>query len=387
VISTTPNFTVVVNWREKGFGCKKACSYCTWRDSALLPHGMQDLDTVSAFIAQCKKSFVTISGGADPLYRFDQYGEQFKAMARVVKESGYSVRVITREVDQVVRLKGIAQFVSISLDPEVLQEVERNQDRWDGLDMEYSLVLPPLPTEDIVALRQQYLALRKRLGRRLVLRENLNSIFPLDFDALSYGHSGIVFVPKKLCLSGRYLSTVDCLGYDIVQDNEGLAVHLMSDPRLHLFGGFVKHLLYPKVHLEYRDIDVIALDPGAMEDLKDKFGFSFTAISPPGSYPRYFIGKPKRAGKELHLVLMNSLADVSTFINNAQYDSDRVSFGGGRYHFDPRLDEARIRNAIAQKHATGVPRERHIPIFSRDRDLVEQRHRAKLLRKGYVVND
>lgn len=60
------NFTIVVNWRKKGFGCAKACSYCNRRDSALLPHGGQSTDAIYKFIAQCRKEFVTISGGADP---------------------------------------------------------------------------------------------------------------------------------------------------------------------------------------------------------------------------------------------------------------------------------------------------------------------------------
>jgi hypothetical protein len=33
---------------------------------------------------------------------------------------------------------------------------------------------------------------------------------------LSFGHSGIVFVPRRLCLAGRYLTTVDCAGRDVI---------------------------------------------------------------------------------------------------------------------------------------------------------------------------
>lgn len=67
------NFTVIVNWKKKGFGCAKACSYCNWRDSPLLPHGGQTREELAAFITQCDKSFITISGGADPLYKFEEY--------------------------------------------------------------------------------------------------------------------------------------------------------------------------------------------------------------------------------------------------------------------------------------------------------------------------
>jgi hypothetical protein len=61
-----PNYTIVVNWMKKGFGCAKVCAYCNWRESPLLPHGGQSADAITAFIRQCRKPFITISGGADP---------------------------------------------------------------------------------------------------------------------------------------------------------------------------------------------------------------------------------------------------------------------------------------------------------------------------------
>src|SRR5471032_2158177 len=257
--SAQQNFTIIVNWKAKGFGCSKACVYCNWRDSALLPHGGQSPEAISAFISQCRKSFITISGGADPLYRFEENSSQLLAMIRVVQAHGFKVRIITREVEHVAKLKGIVDFISISLDADVLKEIERHEHEWDGMDIEYSLVLPPLPTTDIAALKDQYAALHRTLGRRLVLRENLNSIFPLDLDLLTFGHAGIVFVPKSLCLNGRYLSTIDSTGHDIVQDNAALAEFLMGQSDVVLFGGIVKHLLNPSVHADYSDIDIIAL--------------------------------------------------------------------------------------------------------------------------------
>ena len=193
------------------------------------------------------------------------------------------------------------------------------------MDVEYSLVLPPLPTQEIVRLRPQYAAMHRSLGRRMVLRENLNSIHRLDFSALRFGHSGIVHVPRRLCLDGRYLTTIDCVGHELVQDNEALAGYLMGDPRMYLFGGFVRHLLNPRVHLEYGDIDVLAVDSGVMAELSQRFGFAFTEVSAPDSHPRYFIGRSSRAGKTIQLVLMTSKAHVLQFVMNAQYDVDRVA--------------------------------------------------------------
>jgi hypothetical protein len=113
--SRSPNFTIIVNWKEKGFGCAKVCSYCNWRGSLLLPQGSQTPAAISAFISQCKKSFITISGGGEPLYQFEVNQAELRATAGTIKVQNFKVRIITREVQHVSQLKGIADYVSISL--------------------------------------------------------------------------------------------------------------------------------------------------------------------------------------------------------------------------------------------------------------------------------
>lgn len=344
------NFTIIVNWKPKGFGCAKVCSYCNWRDSPLLPHGGQSTKDISAFVTQCDKSFITISGGADPLYKFDEYGPQLLAMIQTIKEHGFKVRIITREIQHVAKLKGIVDYISISLDPDVLAAIGHYQQEWVGIDIEYSLVLPPLPTAALVTLKSQYFALYGQLGKRLVLRENLNSIFPLNFSQLVFGHSGIVFVAKALCLASRYLTTVDSVGHDLVQDGERLANYFMNEPRLHLFGGIAKHLINPSMHPEFSDIDMIALDADVLRILEDEFAYTFQDVSQSaGSYPRYFLGKSARAGKTIQLILMNTSADAMKFIAGAQYDVDRISFSAGHFQFDSVVGEQAIRHAINTK--------------------------------------
>jgi hypothetical protein len=383
-----PNFTIIVNWKERGFGCAKACTYCNWRGSPLLPQGAQSAAEVSAFIRQCRKSFITISGGGDPLYRFDENFPALLSMSDTIKAEGYKVRVITREVRHVGKLMGIADHVSISLDDDVLQALDDYQHLWDSagceLDIEFSLVLPPLPITELVALKSQYAALHKRLRRRLVLRENFNSIFPVDPAQMSFGHRGIVFVPKSLCLSSRYLSTIDCLGHEIVQDNAELVSFLLGRPDVFLFGGLVKHIIEPAVHLEYDDIDVIALSIEVIAKLTEQFGYSFKEVSPSDAYPRYFIGKSLRAGKAIQLVLMSSAMDAQTFIFNAQYDVDRIGFNQG-FVFDKQVGSDAIHDAIRTKTAHFIPATRNMKLFHTERHQIEQRHRSKLLKKGFSI--
>lgn len=385
--STSPNFTIIANWKAKGFGCAKVCSYCNWRDLALLPHGGQSAEDISAFISQCTKSFITISGGAEPLYRYDQYGDQLLEMIQTVKAHGFKVRVITREVQHISKLRGIVDHFSVSLDADVMGQLPLYQGDWADMDIEYSMVMPPLPTQELALLRPQYAAMRSQLGKRLVLRENLNSIHPVDLTRLSFGHGGIVFVPKALCLSGRYLSTADCTGHDIVQDNEGLARYLMGNPDVYLFGGFVKHLVNPVVHMEYGDIDAIALSDDVLEALSTQFAFTFKETSPNEAYPRYFLGKSTRAGKTIQLILMSSQTDALRFIHSAQYDVDRVGYSDQHFYFDPVVGEGHIRQAINSKQVSLVPGFRDMGLFHTQRPQIEQRHKVKLLRKGFTITE
>ena len=350
-----PNYTIVVNWMKKGFGCAKVCSYCNWRDSPLLPHGGQSADAILAFIKQCKKPFITISGGADPLFKFKEYGDQLLAMIQVIKAHGFKVRVITREVHRIAKLRGIVDYFSVSLDGDALADLTPYQGDWEGLDIEYSLVLPPIPNADLVRLKPQYAALRAKLGIRLVLRENLNSIFTLDMKSLSFGHNGIVFVPKALCLNGRYLSTIDCTGHEIVQDNEALAGYLMGNSNAYLFGGMARHLVAPTIHPDYDDIDVIVTSTSVIDELTSRFGYTFRENPTSKNYPRYFLGRSSRAGKPIQLILMRSLGGALKFIHNAQYDVDRLAYSNHRYYCDPQVGESATLNAIKTKQARLIP--------------------------------
>ena len=190
-------------------------------------------------------------------------------------------------------------------------------------------------------------------------------------------------MPKSLCLKGRYLSTIDSTGHAIVQDMAALADFLMNHDDVFLFGGFVKHLMNPSIHLEYSDIDVVALNTEVMDTLVDKFDFSFREVPSEHSYPRYYSGKSLRAGKNIQLVLMDSEDDAKRFIFNSQYTVDRIYYRRG-FQFDPSIGEASVRHAIDTKTAHLVSGPRQKDLFHPSRDLIEQRHKSKLLKKGYA---
>lgn len=316
-MQNAPNHSILINWKKHGFGCAKTCTYCSWRGSPHLPHGAQEQDAVSKFIDQCNKSFITISGGADPLYKLDENRNALLTMIDTIKAHGLHTRIITREVAAIASLKGHVQQVSISLDQEVMSEIERCRSGWRYLEVEYSLVLPPVPQATLQRLMPQYAHLQRKLGGRLLLRENLNSLFPVDPAALTSGHRGLVFVPKKLCLQSRYLLTREFWGHEIIQDAEPLMRRLMSCQDAYLFGGVVKHLLAPEIHTEIQDIDLIATSDEVMS-LLEELGYQFRLTSPANSYPRYYIGHSTKAGKPVQIVRLNTGDD-------AQHTSHRAT--------------------------------------------------------------
>jgi len=392
-IERRSNFTIIVNWKARGFGCRKVCSYCTWRDSPYLPHGPQSQDTIVRFLSQCQKSFVTISGGADPLYKFEENQAHLLEMISTIRQQGYMVRVITREIEHVAELKGLVDCVSISLDAEVLAGLPQYVDTWKGMHIECSVVLPPLPTETLLALQPQYRAIYHQLNqigqvgawcKLLVLRENLNSIFKLDMAKLSFSHAGIALVSRDTCLNGRYLTTECSAGHALIQDNASFASYLMSQGDIMLFGGFVKHVINPVLH-DYDDIDLIALNYPALQKIERLFGYQFKEVSASTSYPRYFIGKSSKAGKTLQVILLNSKAEALQFVHHAQYDVDRVALSQGKFYFDQAVGEAAVRNAIATKRVRRIPSEKRFWLFHQDRAQIEKKHQVKLVKKGFSI--
>lgn len=374
------NHTIIVNWHEKAFGCRKTCSYCNWRKSPYLPHGTQSIEMIRDFIRGCKKSFITISGGAEPLYKFEENHTKLFELADLIKKEGFKARVITREVSHVSKLKGSVDIVSISLDREVMDEIPKYRHEWSGMEVEYSLVLPPLPTSYIVDLQDQYKALQKKLGGRLILRENLNSIFYLNFDELRTYNKNIVYVKRALCRNSMYFTDKPMHGSTLVSDRRNIYGYLAVNPYSYLFGGIVKHYISPFNHMDYKDIDVIITDELVLDTLKRMFNYQLLKVHSNQAYPKYMIGS--NGDIDLHIVLLSSRDDVERFVFNGQYDIDRIYLHEGDLHSD--MDINSLKENIKKKVAYEVPSVR-TGLFHPSREMIEKRHRAKLLRKGYVI--
>ncbi|OWW18367.1 hypothetical protein [Noviherbaspirillum denitrificans] len=163
---------------------------------------------------------------------------------------------------------------------------------------------------------------------------------------------------------------------------------LMNAPRTYIFGGLVRHIVNPTVHPTYSDIDLITVDIDLLDRLRDELGYVFRGVSRLGSSPQYFLAKSPRFTKTIQLIFMQSHAQVMLFINNAQYDIDRVAYGDQRFYFDPSIGgEDVIRRAINAKRATFIQGPRDMSLFSPNRRQIELRHRWKLIQKGFTIID
>lgn len=167
-----------------------------------------------------------------------------------------------------------------------------------------------------------------------------------------------------------------------------LVRYLMRLPNVYIFGGLLKHIICPTVHSDYTDIDLIAIDREALDRIRDDFGFVFRELPRIGNGPRYFIGKSQRTDMVIQLVLMRSHRHAIQFaIEGPQYDIDRAAFSNGQFYFDADIGADAIRNAVKTRKASRVAAPRSMTHFAPHRPQIEQRHKLKLLRKGFTIID
>jgi organic radical activating enzyme len=382
------NHTIVVNWSKRTFGCTKNCSYCNWREHPDLPHGLPDWEDIGDFISGCNKTFITISGGGDPLWKFKSNHGEISELLSYIKASGKKTRIITREIEWIHFLRDL-DYVSISLDNNVLDRLSRYQHLWGGIEVEYSLVLPPLPANELIKLLPQYKSLQTKLQKRLVLRENLNSIFEINFREFNDNNlidENIVFVNKYTCLESIYLTKYEMKGTELFLDMAQLYRYLNFDPDIFLFGSIYKHLVDPIGNIEFNDIDIIITNLNVLETLWEGVKFKFEESSNSASYPRYFKGKSPLCSKEIHVVYLHDIEEVKKFIFNNQYDVDRVFRNKCQTYLPEGIDKEAIANNIRNKIATKLPREDQT-LFHISRKDIENAYRLKLLKKGWTIHE
>lgn len=176
--------------------------------------------------------------------------------------------------------------------------------------------------------------------------------------------------------------------YSTAWETGRLVRYLMRTPNVYIFGGLLKHIVCPAVHPDFTDIDLIVTDSRELGSIQDAFEYSFRELPRLTNRLRYFIGKSRRTDKTIQLVLMPTHIQAMQFaVEGPQYDIDRAAFGNRRFYFDAAIGEEAIRHAIRTKRATRVTASRNLTHYVQHRPQIEQRHKLKLMRKGFTVID
>lgn len=176
--------------------------------------------------------------------------------------------------------------------------------------------------------------------------------------------------------------------YTTAWETGRLVRYLMRTPNVYIFGGLLKHIVCPAVHPHFTDIDLIATNSRELGRIQEAFGYVFRELPRIGIGPRYFIGKSRRTDKVIQLVLLPSHLQAMQFaLEGPQYDIDRAAFSNGRFYFDAVIGEEAIRHAIRTKRASRVTACRNLMHYAQHRQQIEQRHKLKLMRKGFTVID
>lgn len=84
------------------------------------PKGHKHVKQFQHSFVRAESPSLRLAVGAGPLYKFEVNQPALVSMAGIIKAEGLKVRIITRELQNVTKLKGIADYVSIYLDSDVL---------------------------------------------------------------------------------------------------------------------------------------------------------------------------------------------------------------------------------------------------------------------------
>jgi hypothetical protein len=376
------NYTISVNYPKTEFGCTRTCSYCNWKNSPFLPNGIQSDETIVNFIKQCKKNFITISGGGDPLFHVEIYGDTFKRVCKLIRDNGFMVRVITREIEAALQMQEHVDLFSFSMDAKVYRQLSLLSKFKTRL--ETSLVLPSSNGVNATkSINDHYMPwvhsmLEKNPILRqlpLVLRENLNSLVPLDYDAL-IKPDNCRLVHRELCLSGRYLCNREYSGYEITPDYPGILANVKKE-KAFIFGGLLKNMMAPHVHSQFNDIDIVIGPNAKIETFCN--GFYIKQTKTIRDFIYYNLINILDSNLTLHIM---QVPDPEFFISTFQLDIDRTYHDGANLHLFNGMSEVEYISRLEKKEANLLPVDPR-RVINKQAVLM---YFNKLKKKGWVIN-
>jgi len=416
------NYSVIVNHGdENNFGCSRRCAYCNWQRLKKFGKSLPDISDENFENA---KSYITISGGGDPLWsgNNDSVMDYIPFLLEQIVAKGYKPRIITRELANFKRIKeetGINIYLSLSYDEIVYHEIINNVDLKIFLKqmakagmMEMTIVADPwLDINELASQVRNIVRLQIQSGAifPITIRENLRSIKYLRKDLVhnilenireSSGFDvNLRWLPAKVCLEdniyitaphrcfndrtklfGKYITPNYMEVFNIASNNQHYA----------LFGSVAKYIaMYQyfqenKMNLQnlpvYNDIDVF-VEENYFNTFRSKLqDLGFTKCKRVSEH-KYNIWHPLDIAFVIDVNVIETIDIAKVIISEALYNINRVCIVNGKVITFDGFSYTDILNKVA----TALPHKWDYLNFDR-RIKSEHRALAKLENKGYIIH-
>lgn len=362
------NSTIVLNHgTDTIFGCSRRCVYCNWKSKKNFARSQPTLVQIAELLEltqdELKKNFVTLSGGGDPLWNFDDNRDYIVNVLKFLETRAFKRRIITREINHALKLvkefPGLVNFISFSLDAKLLKDWNKLSEddkmcfRQNGLEMEISIVLPidwrgPEAEPEHI---KYYERMAMRFGCKVSLRENLKN----TKKAMVWTENGglnntlLRFVPAEVCVDSYYLIEDEGIitGKEVIPDSKAVWSYLNSSDKIAIYGSFLKHTLFPEIFSVYNDIDIIVGEPDLEIVLHDLSELGFD-ISPQGETKRAFLCTHKNdASFVIDLQILARIEDASYIVFHSHVNSEKIFSCNGQLYKSQECSLDDIRNKVA----------------------------------------
>ena len=211
IIGNEPK-SIILNFSDENnpHGCKRKCSYCNWKSNPLAQQKIYPDWKVLDKYLEDHSGFITLSGGGDPLYNYEQNKEEVHKLIDYLYDKKLFVRVITRERDNYYKLREKYPYILGSFSIDSFEEIIITDDEF----IEYSIVLNKNLAEELFKTRFQCCK-----DVLMVFREPLQTDYKIPL-GLRYNIQHIYkkseFSTEKLCYEAYYIVGNKILqGYEI----------------------------------------------------------------------------------------------------------------------------------------------------------------------------
>lgn len=379
-IDKMKNSTIVINHpTDSSFGCSKKCTYCNWKVSPYLPSGKYDWDAMSDFINNAETNFITISGGGDPLYQVltnEKYMSNLTTIMTMINLAGKHIRIITREIEVASTIELLIDWEihwSFSLDAGTFKKLKDFKGNFEHVQA--SLVMPE---DSMKGIQDNFLPwvlqVQNTLKCEIVLRENLNSFWEIDWNNVQ-SKQGIKYVSRDLCLDGLYFIDDHVkTGREITVDRRDIIHRFMMKNFAIIFGSFQRHIMVADIFDTYGDIDVVT-DTDEPENFLIKEGFVCAGYQRVNE--NHCTALMQHSKDKDFVFHIQKVTDPGKYLEGMQLDIDQCYFDyNGNWHGPFSAAEYKMR--VTHKQAIQTQKRNINP-------GIEHRYFEKLRRKGWKL--